>query len=53
MTTQEKAQVAINARDAGAVEWLRLVFALVARTGLSPRQVEIEIENLANGMAKP
>ena len=49
MTLQDKAQHALAARDLGDPRWLQVLFGLVLRTGLPPREVELRVEALANG----
>lgn len=51
MTNQEKARVALSARDASDQRWLHLVLMLSFATGLNPASVELEIEKLAKGGA--
>lgn len=47
MTLQEKAQIALEARDAGDPRWLVLVLQLSLRFGMSPTEVAMRIERLA------
>lgn len=47
LTLQEKAQIALEARDAGDPRWLLPVLVLAQRLDMPPPEVAIRIERLA------
>lgn len=49
MTNQEKAVIALQARDSGNEKWFFLVLALSVHLRMSPQEVEAKIEKLARG----